>query len=349
MEQCNGVTPIELRTQRMAALDILQDDMVSDAGDLGGWFLRMDELFTEDATYENVGIFLGRGRFEVKQYLMTRQETYGFVPTTADFIGDQFFWRSPNMVSYSGGTTTSAGSFNKREFVTFEMCTARIAAVYSLEDNYQRRYGQFWDARSTRLMGRYDRSASSWCAEVSSRCGGAAYPFTDSGACEAFYTGLESEGRITCNKFEQAYVPQYALHGDTIACRSFYLDLAVVDATGACASVGETPNQKRCGETQCPGASYIDPFERDATVAQYDGSAGFTCGETSCRENWPSADQILSIPEGERGGIERSDMAPRPMSSMGPEMGMGEGGEEGASEEEIATDADSGTADGREV
>lgn len=338
MEQCTDITPAELRTQRFVSLDALRDDKVADATDLAAWFSRMDVLFSEDATYEEVGIFLGRGRFEVKQYLMTRQEAYGFMPATADFTGDHF-WRSPNMVSYTRGATTARGYFNKREFVKFEACSARIAAVYSLEDNYQTRYGQFWDAASTRLMSRYDRTAESWCAEVSSRCTGSAYPFGDEAGCQTFYTTLANEGRITCNKFEQEYVPQYAAHGDTIACRSFYLDLAVVDAGGACSSVGEIPNQARCGTTQCPGDSYMDPFARDAGVPQFETAASFTCGATSCRENWPSAEQILAMPEGERPEIVAAEDAETVAAVV---LEMGSAGEDPASAEEIATDADSG-------
>lgn len=330
MEECDGVDAATLRVQRVASLEALRTDAVSSSSDLGAWFLRLDALFTEDATYENVGIFLGRGRFEVKQYLMTRQAAYGFLSSTSDFTSGHF-WRSPSMVSYSAGVTSEDAVYNTREFVTFEACGARIAAVQSLDDNYQARYRQFWDARDSRLLARYERSAAQWCDEVAARCTGASYPFADAGECEEMHARLTAEGRVTCNRFEQAYVPQYAAHGDTLACRSFYLDLAVVDAGGACSAVGESVNQGRCGETQCPGGSFIDPFSRDPLQAQYEGDNGFTCSATSCRENWPSAEQILSIPQEEGMEIEEESV-----------VGGGRSVGGRATDEEIAADSDSG-------
>lgn len=299
MEQCTNIDATTLRTQRFASLDVLKDDKVANTADLIPWFNRMDMLFAEEAIYENVGLFLGRGRFEVKQYMMTRQEVYGFEPMTAEFTGDHF-WRNPRMVSYTGGATTSNGYFNKREFVTFAPCSAQIETVHSVEDNYQTRYNQYWNASNTRLMLRYQQSSTEWCADVAARCTGANFPYTSMADCVAYHTELKTAGRVTCNKFEQDYIPQYAAHGDTIGCRTFYLDLAAVDAAGACPAVGKEPNQGRCGDTQCPGNSYIDPFARDASEAQFTSVASFTCNAGRCVENWPTPGQIESIPESER-------------------------------------------------
>lgn len=257
----------------------------------------MDALFTEDAEVDIVGIFLGHGRFEVKQYLMTRQSSYGYLPITLDFTGEHF-WRSPNMVSYIGGSTEGGVYYVTRDFVTFESCSARIDKWYVVDENYMQRYHQTWDAGESRLMRRYMHTAASWCAQVETRCTGDTYPFASSMDCQEYFESLQSVGRVTCNRFEQDYVPQYAIHGDTIACRSFYADLAIVDPKGACPAVGRNPNQARCGAEECPGNSWIDPFARDAALLQFSQAPSVECAGTTCVENWP-----MDVSEGQRSSV----------------------------------------------
>lgn len=147
---------------------------------------RMDNLFSEEATIEVVGLFLGHGGFEVKQYLMTRQAPYGFEPLTLDST-QEHFWRAPHIVSYTGSVTLDSTQYARRDFVAFEVCSAKITAWYILDENYQTRYHLKWDARNTRLMNRYLHTAASWCADVEERCTGEAYPFNDKMDCQAFF------------------------------------------------------------------------------------------------------------------------------------------------------------------
>ncbi|PXF45721.1 hypothetical protein BWQ96_04489 [Gracilariopsis chorda] len=297
-EQCS-IDSAQLRIQRMASLDALSTDSVQNLADLGPWFLRMDALFTEEAELEMVGLFLGRGRFEVKQYLLTRQQLYSFLPIVATETS-KHFWRNPRMVSYRSLHTTSARDFTQQFFVTFERCSPRVERVNIVDNHYQRRYGQFWDPSSSQLMARYQQSSYEWCTTVRERCAGDSYPFADDADCQAFYNDMKGKGQVTCNKFSQPYIPQYAMHGDVLACRNFYLDLAIVDAAGACPAVGKTPNQFRCDESQCAGASYVDPFSHDSATPQFSENPSLTCTATSCVENWPTQEQIDEIPEEER-------------------------------------------------
>lgn len=307
MEECDGIDPADLRAQRSASLDALRDDRVQSDEDLSPWFPRMDALFTDDAIMEVQGIFLARGRFEVKQYMMTRQPNYDFMPMNVDYTTNHF-WRNPRMVSYFGATTSTEGKgdFSKREFVTFERCGARIEAVYTLEDNYQSRYGQFWVPSETNLMSRYSQTSEEWCADVEERCIDGTYPFNDTEDCIDFHRSYTLDGRVTCNRFEQPYVPQYSIHGDTIACRSFYLDLAVVEPLGACPAVGRNSPQRRCGEAQCPGNAFINPFALDPLVPQFDSTPTHICSDTECHEDWPTRAQLESVPSEERKKFEEN-------------------------------------------
>lgn len=298
-EQCT-TDPAQLRAQRVASLDDINTDEVQNLADLGPWFLRMDASFTEDAEIEMVGLFLGRGRFEVKQYFMTRQKLYNFLPIVAKET-DKYFWRNNRMVSYRSVYTTPAGDFTQQYFVTFEHCSPRVERLHIVDNNYQQRYAQFWDPASSQLIQRYQQSSYEWCTRVRERCAGEVYPFADDADCQAFYNDMKSKGQVTCNRFSQPYIPQFAMHGDVLACRNFYLDLAVVDPSGACPAVGKTPNQFRCDETQCAGASYVDPFSHDSATPQFSENPSLTCTATSCVENWPTQEQIDAIPEEERG------------------------------------------------
>lgn len=230
----------------------------------------------------------------VRRYLVTRQQAFNMIPW--NFPTKEHFWRSPRDVSYAGSVTTFTGDYTKREFVTFEDCTARIKSVTTSEDNMQQRYQQFWDPRETRLIMPYSLNANTWCGVVQERCKDDTFPFADMEDCETVYNKLKDAGAVTCQKFSQPYVPSFAMHGNTIACRSFYLDLALADPAGACPAVGETSTQPRCGDSQCPASSFIDPFARDASTPQYEESTSFTCDDTTCQENWPSDAQARSAP-----------------------------------------------------
>ncbi|CAN8066090.1 unnamed protein product [Agarophyton chilense] len=298
-EEC-GIAPADLRVQRLASLESLRGDAVQNLADLGPWLGRLDALLADETVFEMVGLFRGHGRFEVKQYFMTRQGLYNFLPMTSVETANQF-WRNPYTVSYSATSTVPEGTFLQQHFVSFERCSARIEKFYIVDEQYQQRYNQFWDPSSSPLMSRYIKSSAEWCTTVSERCTGETYPFVDDADCQAFYNEMKGNGQITCNKFSQAYVPQYAIHGNLIACRSFYLDLAIVEAAGACPAVGRTPSQTRCDETQCAGAAFVDPAAHSPGEAQFDEALALTCSETECTESWPSEEQIALIPVEERG------------------------------------------------
>ncbi|KAI0563899.1 hypothetical protein FGB62_32g021 [Gracilaria domingensis] len=300
------IAPAELRTQRLAALESLRTDSVQNVADLGPWFLRLDALFTEEAQFEMVGLFLAHGRFEVKQYFMTRQGVYNFLPMTSVETANQF-WRNPSTVSYSATSTVPEGTFLQQHFVSFETCSARIDKFYIVDDQYQQRYGQFWDPTASPLVARYAQTSAQWCRLVRERCIGENYPFSSNADCRKFYNELKDNGQVTCNKFSQAYVPQYAVHGNILACRSFYLDLAVVEAAGACPAVGRMSSQTRCAESQCAGAAFIDPAVHNAGDPQFEEVPALTCSATECTENWPSSEQIALIPEEERSKYVNAD------------------------------------------
>lgn len=246
-----------------------------------------NQLFVEHMLFINVGQTNFIGRQLTIDYLLTRQKWLGAISglSLANFDGT-YQWRSPYQVSY----ITDKASI----FITFSReseCSPKIATLVVAEKDYlDAEYSQFFYAstRGTDVISQFKYAAGSLCDKIGAACPGKHYPFVDVESCRRKVASLKQNGRIMCNRFSQKYVPQVAVHGDSVACRATFVVVAKVRPQLYCPWFG-TVGKGVCHNDACPFTLYDNIFAKEGEPRVSGAAGGFSCNvkRGTCDEQWP--------------------------------------------------------------
>ena len=288
--------PTKLANLRLDALNKLDALMLkrNSKQEIAEFRTKLANLLAPLVVFSNLGQISIIGARGVSDYLLARQRALG---ARANFAHaskrDQVQWRSARQASntvYVNNTADEPGALTARmEFVTFAKCSARIAALTFAEAPYlSAQYSQYYYVRDGRgVVDQFDGCEKRLCASIRTACRGKLFPYASMRECDRFARKLKRERRVMCNRFEQKYVPQVALHGDTLACRSTYAIVARIDPEKYCAWLGEE-GVGACRNSACPNQLYSDIFAKQG-VPRVSGAWGtFSCSRKTgiCTEQW---------------------------------------------------------------
>lgn len=282
--------PAGLRAKREGVIERLNTITLksSSAADVEAFKGELSALLWENMSFMDIGRLSLFGIEDVTDYFMSRQSALGSqVPWANEkVVMEDPFWREPSIVNYALQLESSEGRLSTRYmFLGFAPCSEKVRSLYPVEAGYINELNaQFYYSRGPAdILSQYEISPSDLCKRIQKNCGSSS-PYESLGACEKFMTSLKKDKKVLCNKYKQSYVPQLALHGNSIGCRVTYSHVAAIDPEKYCPLLGEN-STGRCAEGQCPGGLYADMFTEPAGPRSITG--GFACGDGECIEDWP--------------------------------------------------------------
>lgn len=280
---CLIPSPTRLRARRLEFLQRFIQEDVERENDLASWSARIDSTLAPDARLFSIGISFHFPRRNIKQYLLWRSTLLKGPLWKSNIHMDTVFWRTSNSVSYVAHRSIGQFSFSKIEFVVFESCSPRIAEIYSLDEEAVRLYRQFvYLEPADRQLWKTQQVPEAWCVDVQRICPGNLFPFSNISSCSAFYKHKIANEQVTCAR-SSAERSILALHGDTLSCRSMFLDLARMES-GFCRFLGR-PGIGRCRGSGCLSHDYNDIFNEENP--RFESSGGYSCSDQNCIEEWP--------------------------------------------------------------
>lgn len=283
-EECGAHKSIsELRSERLVALRRLQSIDIVDRGDLGEWSDDVESLLSPECWIASVGLSFSYPRTNVKKYLLYRSSLLGGPLWRSEMNEDTVVWSGSNGVSYASALSVGDFSFGRTEFVQFERCSARIASVTVQEEEGVRHLRQYvYLEASERTLWKAKYTPPLWCRKVMDVCKNESFPYSSFTDCVEFAQMLESRGQVTCARDHEVR-SVVALHGNTVACRDMYIELARVDRS-YCRLVGRK-GMGRCRDSSCAQGMYNNIFTEKNP--RFDSLNGYVCSEKACEEQWP--------------------------------------------------------------
>lgn len=283
-ENCDPAsTPERLRKQRLEFIHRFVEEDVEFENDLAAWSERIDSILSPGARLFSIGISFHFPRRNIKQYLLWRSSLLKGPLWKSRIDLSTIFWRTPNSVSYAAHHSAGHFSFSKIEFVVFEGCTPRITEIYSQEEEAVHLYRQFvYFEPADRHFWNSLRSPDALCMDVHRLCPGGLFPFHNISSCSAFYSSKIADKHVTCTR-SAAKRSVLGIHGDTVSCRSMFLDLAQVEPS-FCRFLGSL-GMGMCRSSGCLPHNYNDVFSEENP--RFESSGGYSCSNQVCLEEWP--------------------------------------------------------------
>lgn len=273
----------ELRRERLSALRRLQSIDIVDKADLTHWSDDVDSLFSPQCWLASVGLSFSYPRTNVKKYLLYRSSLLGGPLWKSGMYEDTVLWTGSNRVSYASALKVGDFSFGRMEFVQFEGCSARISSVVVQEEEAVQHLKQYvYFEASERSLWKTMYTAPLWCRKVMDVCKNESFPYNSYGDCVEFAQMLDRRRQVTC-AHDGELRSVVALHGNTVACRDMYVELARVDST-YCRLVGRK-GIGRCRDSSCLHRRYNNIFNEKNP--RFDSTSGYVCREKACEERWP--------------------------------------------------------------
>ncbi len=288
--------PTELKNKRLDTINKLDAlSLTSDSKeDIKEFRVTVGKLLSPMVVFSNVGQVSIIGARAVGDYLLSRQRALG---ARADFPSatkrDVVQWRSPRQASNTVyvRTTDEPGALTARmEFITFEKCSYRISSLIFAEAPYlSAQYAQYFYVRDGHgVMDQFDGCEKRLCELIHKSCPGKLFPYKSMRECNKVAKELKTGGKVMCNRFEQRYVPQVGLHGNSLACRSTYATIARIDPEKYCPWLGEE-GKGACQNSACPYGLYSDIFAQQGEPRISGEGGTFSCSRKTgiCYEQWP--------------------------------------------------------------
>lgn len=274
-----------LRQQRLKTLRRLSAANVYEKREVREWSKEMDSILAPGVSMFSIGMSFLYPRVNVKRYLLSRTTLAQGALWEKMIEKDTLFWLTPGQVSYSSAHNLGPFSFRKIEFVTFERCSPRIQHVFTQEEEAVRVFKQFiYFEPATKSFWQAWKTPRDLCSDVQQVCPDELFPFKHRKECIEVYKEFYNSGRVTCAR-DLPNFPLIAFHGDTLACRGMYLNLARVDNQRYCRFLG-FKGIGLCRESGCPAAAYNNMFAEENP--RFDSPGGYICSTDGCNESWPS-------------------------------------------------------------
>lgn len=292
-------SPSDLALQRLRTLQSLDSLMLSNGTQAARELFRveMEELFDDDATFSIAGMLSLFNRSSISDFFIANQRAFNSsspLPNATRVTEPR--WRGARQASYFTEIAVAKDAHphaippTRLVFASFGECESRLSALVYVDVSYlSAQYAQyFWADTAPRSLKPFaPGSDGTICKQIGAACKGKLYPYETEDDCVAHLSALRKSRRLTCNRFKQAFVPQLALHGDSVACRATFAEVAQVAPRAYCGWLGAV-GKGACHMDACPLHLYEDMFSTE--MPRYMGaSGGFTnCSETRmCEEIWP--------------------------------------------------------------